>query len=191
MKGADASAPRPSRTSHLRSASAVDALRRFLIRHRNPLRRACTACAVAVPLAFAAGALVVDGWAARRFLLLYVAPFFVAFFLWARVRLGWMETGRSAVLVVDGIAVVLGAIRFAGLPVPFSGHMLFFTYAGLTTPSASFRLLAVLLAAETTWFKLALWRDPHSWALGIAVGAALAAARIFIHRNSPDPTRDR
>ena len=167
----------------------MDAPRRFLLRHRDPLRRACTACAVAVPLAFAACALVVDGWAARRFLLLYAAPFFVAFFLWARVRLGRMEEDGSAALAVDAVAVALGAMRFAGPYVPSSGHMLFFACAGLTTPSTSFRLLALLLAAEATWFKLALWRDPRSWALGTAVGAALAAARIFIHRNSPDPTR--
>jgi hypothetical protein len=160
----------------------MDSLRRFLLRHRNPLRRACTACAVVVPLAFAAGALVVDGWAARRFLLLYVAPFFVAFFLWARIRLGRMEADRLGALAVDAVAVVLGAVRFAGPYVPFSGHMLFFTYAGLTTPPTAFRLLVLLLAAETTWFKLALWDDPRSWALGIAAGAALAAARRMVDK---------
>jgi hypothetical protein len=165
----------------------VDAPLRLLLAYRDPLRRACTACAVAVPLAFAAGALVVDGWAAQRFLLLYAAPFVVALFLWARIRLGRMEADRPGALAVDAVAVALCAVRFAGPYVPFSGHMLFFAYAGLTTPSASFRLLVLLLAAETTWFKLVLWRDPRSWALGIAAGAALAAVRIFIHRDSPDP----
>jgi hypothetical protein len=162
----------------------LDALRRGIIGHRDPLRRALLAGGVAVPLLFAVGALLVDGWEARRFLLLYVAPFFVAFFAWAWMRVGRIERDRPGALAVDAAATVLGAIRFAGLPVPFSGHMLFFAYAALTVRSTRFLLLVLLLAAETTWFKLVLWRDPRSWALGIAAGAALAAARILINRSS-------
>jgi hypothetical protein len=89
---------------------------------------------------------------------------------------------------VDSVATVLGAIRFARLPVPFSGHMLFYAYAGLTVRSTRFLLLIGLLAAEATWYKLVVWRDPRSWALGIAAGAALAAARVLINRTSPVPT---
>jgi hypothetical protein len=159
-----------------------------IIRHREPLRRALLAGAVGVPLLFAAGALVVDGWAARRFLLLYVAPFFVAFFAWAWLRVGRIEQDRPAALVVDVAATVLGAVRFAGLPVPFSGHMLFFVYAGMTVRSMRFLLLIVVLAAEATWYKLVVWRDPRSWALGIAAGAVLAATRILIQRTHSVPT---
>lgn len=166
----------------------TDALRTLIIRHRRPLRRALLAGAVGVPLLFAAAALMVDGWAARRFLLLYVAPFFAAFFAWAWMRVGRMDDDPPAALAVDALAVVLGAIRFAGAPVPFSGHMLFFVYAALTVRSTRFLLLIALLAAETTWFKLVLWCDPRSWALGIAVGAALAAVRILVHRTSPHQT---
>jgi hypothetical protein len=152
-----------------------------------PLRRALGAAAVAVPLLFAAAALGVEGWEARRFLLLYVAPFFVAFFVWARIRLDERRRTGAGALAVDAVAVVLGAVRFAGAPVPFSGHMLFFAYSALTTRSAPYLLLALALAAETTWFKLVLWRDPYSWGLGIAVGAALAAVRILIHRSTRLP----
>ena len=166
----------------------MDALRRLIIQHRPRVRRALIIASVAVPLLFAAGALVVDGWEARRFLLLYVAPLFVAFFVWGWIRVGRMEDDRPAAPAVDALATVLGAIRFAGLPVPFSGHMLFFVYAALTTRSPRFLLLILALAAETTWFKLVLWRDPRSWALGIAGGTALAAARVLINRNSPVPT---
>lgn len=163
----------------------MDALRRVIIERRDPLRRMLLAGAVGVPLLFAAGALVVDGWAARRFLLLYVAPFFVAFFAWAWVRVGRIERDRPAALAVDAAATVLGAIRFAGLPVPFSGHMLFYAYAALTTRSPRLLLLVLALAAEATWYKLVVWRDPRSWALGIATGCALAAARVLINRTSP------
>lgn len=149
-----------------------------------------TAAAVAVPLLFVMAALMVDGWTARRFLLLYVAPFFVAFFAWARIRLDELGRTGAGARAVDGAAVVLGAARFAGAPVPFSGHMLFFAYSALTTRSAPYRLLVLVLALETTWFKLVLWRDLASWSLGIAAGAVLAAVRILIHR-SIRPSFDR
>jgi hypothetical protein len=165
----------------------LDAFRRLAIRHRDSLRRALLIAGVAVPLTFAASALVVDGWAARRFLLLYVAPFFAAFFAWAWMRVGRIDADRTRALAVDALAVVLGAIRFAGPLVPFSGHMLFFAYAALTIRSMRFVALILVLAAETTWFKLVLWRDPRSWALGIAAGAVLASARILINRTPADP----
>jgi hypothetical protein len=158
-------------------------------RNRDRIRRVFGVAAVAVPMAFAAGALMVDGWPARRFLLLYVAPFFVAFFAWARIRVDEVERTPAGALAVDGLAVGLGAIRFAGLPVPFSGHMLFFAYSALATRSVPYRLLALVLAAETTWFKLAVWSDFASWALGIGAGVALAAVRAaVIHRSTrPSP----
>lgn len=165
----------------MRSAAAV------LERNRDSVRRALAVAAVAVPVVFAAGALVVDGWAARRFLLLYVAPFFFAFFVWARIRAGQAERTAPGALTVDALAVVLGAARFAGLPVAFSGHMLFFAYSALTTPSTPYRLLVLALAAETTWFKLVPWRDVASWRLGIAAGVVLAAARFLVQRSTPSP----
>jgi hypothetical protein len=148
------------------------------------LRRAAGVAAVAVPLLFAAAALAVEGWPARRFLLLYVAPFFVAFFAWARLRLAELGDTRPPALAVDALAVVAGALRFAGAPVPFSGHMLFFAYSALTTRSDGYRLLAAVLAAETAWFKLSLWGDAASFALGIAAGVALAALRILLSRST-------
>ena len=154
----------------------------------EPVRRALGTAAVAVPLLFAAAALAMEGWAARRFLLFYIAPFFAAFFVWARIRVDALGRTTRAALAVDLLATVLGAARFAGAPVPFSGHMLFFAYAGLTTPSPPFRLLVLLLAAETTWFKLVLWDDPSSWSLGIAAGLALTAARIVIDRSIHPPS---
>lgn len=165
-------------------AGSANALRRFVLRRRQPLRRAARFGAVAVPLLFAAAALAVEGWAARRFLLLYQAPFFAAFFAWAAIRVDSAERDRPGALLVDAAAVALGAARFAALPVPYSGHMLFFAYSVLTTRSTPYLLLAAVLAAGTSWFKLVLWDDPLSWALGIAAGAVLAAARIFVNRTS-------
>ena len=151
---------------------------------REGMRRACTVAAVVVPVAIAAGALAVDGRDARVFLLLYIAPFFVAFFAWVRIRLA--ETGETSAgaWAVDALATVLAGTRLAGPLLPASGHMLFFTYSALATRSVPYRLLVLVLAAETTWYKLVVWGDVASWALGIAAGAALAAVRILIHRST-------
>jgi hypothetical protein len=154
-------------------------------RHRDTLRTALAAAAVVVPLIVAAGALVVDGWAARRFLLLYVAPFFVAFFAWARIRVDEVARTPGGALAVDAAAVALGAVRFVGPVVPFSGHMLFFAYSALATRATAYRWLALALAAETTWFKLVLWRDAASWSLGLAAGVVLAAVRARLVPSTP------
>lgn len=154
---------------------------------RSWMRRALTVAAVAVPLLFAAAALAAERWPARRFLLLYVAPFFVAFFAWARIRVDGPGRMPARTTAIDALAVVLGAVRFAGAPVPFSGHMLF-AYSAPTTRSTPYRLLVLLLAAETTWFKLVLWSDFASWSLGLVLGAALAAAHLLVHRSTPLPS---
>lgn len=152
------------------------------------LRRALAIAAIGVPLLLAGAALAVDGGAARRFLLLYVAPFFDAFFAWARIRVGELPRTQPSALAVDGIAIVLGAVRFAGGPVPFSGHMLFFAYSALTTRSVPYRLFVLALAAEATWYKLVVWDDFASWSLGIAAGALLAGIRILVHRFTQRPS---
>jgi hypothetical protein len=166
--------------------AAVEALRSFVIRHRSRLHRGCAVGAVGVPLAFAAGAAMVDGWEARRFLLLYMAPFFPAFFLWARRWLDEIEQQRPAALVVDAVVVVLAATRMTGTWLPFSGHMLFYTYAGLTTRSRALQLLISVLAAVAAWFKLVLW-GWRSFGLGIAAGLALAGVRMLAGRTAAEP----
>jgi hypothetical protein len=141
-----------------------------------------------VPLAFAAAAVIVDGWEAKRFLLLYMAPFFPAFFLWVRRWLDDVDNQRPAALAVDAVAVVLAATRMMGTWLPVSGHMLFYTYAGLTTRSRALRVLTGVLAAIATWFKLVLWGDGRSFALGIAAGLALAAVRLLARRPAEPPS---
>lgn len=174
-------------SSRLGPRSAVDALRSFVLRHRSRLRRGCALGAAGVPLAFGAGAAMVDGWEAKRFLLLYMAPFFPAFFLWSRRWLNEIEQHRPGALAVDAVAVVLAATRMLGTWLPFSGHMLFYAYAGLTTRSRVLQVLIGGLAAVAAWFKLVLWDDWRSFGLGIAAGLALAALRLRVGRTSAEP----
>ena len=140
---------------------------------RASLDRAALAAAVLLPLAFAAVALVADDWRARRFLLAYVAPFFVALPLWVRCRLAGAWPGR--VMAVDAVVVALAGLRFLGGFLPFSGHALFFTYSLVTERTGWYRALALLLLAETAYFKLVVWSDPRSFAAGILLGLAFAA----------------
>ena len=152
---------------------ALAAIPELVVRRRAALDRAALVACVAVPLAFAAAALVVDDWRARRFLLAYVAPFFVAFPLWLRTRLARPWGGRE--MAVDGAVSLLGALRFPGSFLPFSGHTLFFVYSLLSTRAAWYRVLVLLLLAETAYFKLLVWSDPRSFILGIVLALAFAA----------------
>ncbi len=150
--------------------AAIPAL---VVRRRAALDRAALAASITLPLAFAAAALVVDDWRARRFLVAYVAPFFVAFPLWVRTRLARPWGGRE--MAVDGAVSLLGALRFVGSFLPFSGHTLFFVYSLLTTRPAWYRVLALLLLAGTAYFKLSVWSDPRSFTMGIVLALAFAA----------------
>lgn len=174
-------------SSRIAPRAAVEALRSFVIRHRSRLRRGCAVGAAGVPLVFAGGAAMVDGWEAKRFLLLYMAPFFPAFFLWARRWLDEIEQQRPAALVVDAVVVVLAATRMIGTWLPASGHMVFYAYAGLTTRSRALQLLIGVLAAVAAWFKLVLWGDWRSFGLGVAAGLALATLRLLVGRTSAEP----
>lgn len=167
----------------------VDALRSSIIRHRPRLRRACALGAWAATLVFAAGAAMAPSWEARRFLLLYMAPFFPAFFLWARIRLQTVERDPTAALAVDALATVLAAARLTGGWLPFSGHMLFYAYAAPTTRHRGFHAIIAVLALAAAWFKLAAWGDWRSFAWGAAAGLALAAVRTAAARTgAPAPS---
>jgi hypothetical protein len=157
----------------------------FSATQRARLDRVLLAAAVAVPLLTAAAALVVDGWPARRFLALYTAPFFFSFFVWARLRLRAPEAHTRGALAVDAAAVLAGALRLLSPAVPWSGHMVFYTYSAFTTRSLPYALLMLVLAGSATWFKLVLWDDPWSWGLGIVLGLFLAARRTVVHRARP------
>lgn len=132
------------------------------------------ACLVAAPVALTW----LDSWEAARFLALYVAPLFLAAPLWARERLrAHMATGGAPGWrpLLDGAVVLLSLARFVlGEVLPFSGHMLFLTYTVLLPASRAYHWLAAVLLVETTVFKLVLWADVSSWAIGLVVGALAA-----------------
>jgi hypothetical protein len=134
--------------------------------------------AIICPVGAIAATFFVDGWPAQRFLILYVAPLFLAAPLWVRLRLEAYSSATVFRTAVDATVFILSFARFvSGDLLPFSGHMFFLTYSGLTTTTTSYRLLALLLILETTWFKLWLWRDPLTWTVGLILG--ILAAGIF------------
>ena len=116
-----------------------------------------------------------SNWAVERGLNFYIAPLFFAGPLWLRVRLGEAVPRWGARWAMDLSVFALAVLRFVtGHWLPFSGHMLFLTYSGMTTRSGGYRVFAVALALETAWFKFVLWHDPRSFWLGV-IGGALAA----------------
>jgi hypothetical protein len=141
------------------------------------VRRALRWSAILFPCAAVVAALFVHGWPAQRFLLFYVAPLFLAAPLWAELRIGESGFALTRRSLMDGAITVAAFLRFVlGTILPFSGHMLFLTYTGITTPQRWYRWLALALIVETTAFKLWLWRDRYSWSLGLLIGIVAAAA---------------
>jgi len=156
------------------------ALSHFLRSHQLGLRRLLLlSAAVAVLGAIAVAPFLADP-RAQRHLLFYLAPPIFALPLWLRDRLRHLGDCTRRSVTLDALAIALAAARLVSCVLPFSGHMLFFLYTALTTRSRGYRALAWALAAETTYFKLALWNDPLTWTGGIVTGVALA----LLHRRA-------
>jgi hypothetical protein len=66
--------------------------------------------------------------------------------------------------------------------------MLFLTFVVLAAGQGRFRWFALALAAMATWFKLALWHDWRTWALGIIAGAAFALVQRAVIRQTTSRT---
>ena len=152
-------------------------------RHRRAIDRLLGVASVLLPAAVAAYAFVVHpgDWPAQRFFIGYTAPLLALGPTWLRRRLAAVRERPQLADRVDVAAFAAGAVRSGGGwgVLPYSGHTLFLTYVLLTGPGRGFRVVAIVLLATTTWFKLALWDDPYSWALGITIGALLAAVRRY------------
>lgn len=152
-------------------------------RHRSAIDRLLAATSVLLPAAVAAYAVIVHArdWVELRFLIGYTAPLLALGPTWLRRRLSMVGERPNTADRVDVIAFAAGALRIGGGwgVLPYSGHTLFLTYVLATGPGRGFRIVAAILLTTTTWFKLALWHDPYSWALGIAIGGVLAAVRRY------------
>jgi hypothetical protein len=152
----------------------------WAVRHRAWIDRALLWGGVASAAAAAA-----TGVATGRVLFLagYVAPFFLVGPLWLRLRLRRIETTPRAVTWLDAAVFALASLRVLPMAVgilPYSGHMLFVTYAVLVTPERGFRALAAVLLITTTAFKLGIWRDPVSWGWGLGMGIAAALLHAWL-----------
>ena len=121
-------------------------------------------------------------WPAQRFLLVYFAPVLAYGAAWLRERLAHIDRIAPPLLAIDAFAFAAGALRAAGGwgVLPYSGHMLFLSYAVATPGPRSLRLIALALVAMTSWFKLVLWHDVRSWSLGLALGLMLASLRMIL-----------
>ena len=153
---------------------------------------ACCAVALVVGTAVAPslGVMVERRAEAVRYVVLYAAPMLFTVPLWIRERFRAINSVSTTTLSIDATVVLLGLSRFVlGTAIPFSGHALFLTYAVATRPLASsYRWLIAVLLIETTVFKLFVWHDPASLALGVAVGClGIGVAAVRDRRNVVRP----
>jgi hypothetical protein len=139
------------------------------------VRRALLVTAVLLAVAALAAVTFVCDWPARRYLIFYLAPLFLAAPLWVRLRLADWPPRYTTRIAIDAIVFGLSFARFvSGELLPFSGHTLFLTYSLVTTASLGYRIAAVVLIADTTVFKLWIWHDVASWSIGIGLGLVAA-----------------
>lgn len=138
------------------------------------IRRLLLVAAIGLPLAAVVLGLITHQGAASWRWILYVAPLFAAGPLWIRERVRERGVRPDVVWAIDLTVFGLATARFlTGRFLPFSGHMLFLTYSGLSTNSRLYQVFAVVLILETAWFKFMLWDDPTSFWLG-GLGALTA-----------------
>lgn len=118
-------------------------------------------------------------WPAVRFVALYVTPIALMAPWWLRERLRTVPLVGVRGLVprlIDGAVLLLAVARFGvGTTFPFSGHMLFLTHSVLTTPVKRYQWTAAALIIETSIFKLLVWQDVMSWAIGLGAGLVTAS----------------
>jgi hypothetical protein len=161
--------------------------------HHERVRQWLLLASIAAPAACALGSIYATvawtSWPAVRFLLFYVAPMGVAVPWWARERIRWLSNvdhRASWHLALDVVVLLLAMARFGvGAALPWSGHMLFLTYSAITTDARTYRALVVLLLVETTIFKLLVWQDKRSWAIGLALGV-LAGVVVKVRESAPE-----
>ena len=158
------------------------------VRHRVTIQRLLRFAGIASAIVIVGAALLLrrGDAPAQRFLILYVAPLFLYGAEWVRERMVRFAARGGAETMVDAAAFLAGALRIAGGwgVLPYSGHMLFLTYAAVAPGSRTLRLLALPLLAMTTLFKLVLWNDPRSWSLGVIAGLLLAGVRAIVVRRA-------
>jgi hypothetical protein len=123
--------------------------------------------------------------ARRWFLILYIVPLLVAGACWLRLRLSQLEGLTDGVLLLEVVVFLVGGLRvFGGWGVlPYSGHMLFLTYAVWATDRLGFRVALAGLLILTTVYKLGLSHDPRSWGWGLGLGLLAIGVRWRLTRH--------
>jgi len=144
---------------------------------RGHLVKATLMAAMFLTLVILGTSFLFSDWHAKRYIIFYLAPLVLAVGLWARWRLLEHSCWTQYTLLLDGAVLLIAATRLTTGFLPVSGHMLFLTYSLLTIRNRSYKILATVLAVETTVFKLMLWTDWLTWALGVVLG--LVAAFLY------------
>lgn len=169
------------------SIGRAGALDRALAARRPRIDRWLRWTSVALAIAALVVAVLSPDRAARRYWAVFVAPMLAAAPYWVRRRLARLERIPTAARVLDGVVFLAALLRFVDVGgVPASGHTLFLTHTMVSVREPRWRVIAAALLVMTSWFKLAVWHDPQTWAVGIVAGlvtGVLARVAERTHRS--------
>lgn len=98
------------------------------------------------------------------------------FFYWLKFKLDENHFFDIRILGLDGLAVLLTAVRLIGL-LYHSGHVLFLLYSILTTQNKTYRLLCIPMILVTVYFKIFYWSDFITPVIGTIIALILVYFR--------------
>ena len=115
------------------------------------------------------------------FLLGYFLPVILLFIYWLKLKVESFEK-VNFLFSLDLVIAFIAGIRAINplMPfLPYSGHVVFVLYSMITTRNKTYRILAGIMFAVVTFFKIYIWHDYFSWLAGMILSMPFIAVAIL------------
>jgi hypothetical protein len=115
------------------------------------------------------------------FLLGYFLPIILLFLYWIKIKVENFQK-VNLLFYLDLVVTIIAGIRAINplMPfLPYSGHVLFILYSMISTRNRNYRILAGIMFAITTFFKIFIWHDYFSWLAGMILSMPFIAIAIL------------
>ncbi len=141
------------------------------------LKLLCIVAAIVLPGFALYREYIYDDWANRIDQIRYFLPMTIITPLWIYCRLNEVRHITFTQILLDLSALLIAMSRMVVAFIPFSGHMVFLAYTFMSTKSNWYRVFAMMLLLDTTYFKWIVWGSFLNWGFGLAIAITLAKLR--------------